>query len=115
MAAVAGVALALGADLLEPSTDQVLALGGNVELKVPAGTKTGRRLRLKGRGMPGTPPGIWVKSSLPLSFCATVNGQWSLLMMSSAPDRNMRHMASWSACERSGGEHTHSRPSGRLR
>jgi len=32
-------------------------LGGPVDLKVPPGSSTGKRLRLKGRGLPGTPPG----------------------------------------------------------
>ena len=32
-------------------------LGGNVNLNVPAGSQPGRRMRLKGRGLPGTPPG----------------------------------------------------------
>ncbi len=32
-------------------------LGGAVDLKIPAGSSTGKRLRLKGRGLPGTPPG----------------------------------------------------------
>ena len=32
-------------------------LGGDVEMAVPAGTQTGRRLRLKGRGLPGSPAG----------------------------------------------------------
>lgn len=31
--------------------------GGAVKLKIPAGSQSGRRLRLKGRGLPGTPPG----------------------------------------------------------
>lgn len=35
----------------------VPTLGGRVELRIPAGSQSGRRLRLKGRGLPGTPPG----------------------------------------------------------
>lgn len=35
----------------------VKTLGGAVELTVPEGSQTGRKLRLKGRGLPGTPPG----------------------------------------------------------
>jgi len=49
--AIAPWEAALGATVPVPT------LGGTVELKVPPGTKTGRRLRLKGRGMPGAPPG----------------------------------------------------------
>lgn len=36
---------------------QVPTLGGPVELRVPADSRSGRRLRLKGRGLPGEPPG----------------------------------------------------------
>ena len=35
----------------------VRTLGGPVELGIPAGSQTGRKLRLKGRGLPGTTPG----------------------------------------------------------
>jgi curved DNA-binding protein len=41
----------LGARISAPT------LGGNVELTVPAGAGSGQRLRLKGRGLPGNPPG----------------------------------------------------------
>lgn len=42
---------ALGAKVSIPT------LGGNVELRIPAGSRSGRKLRLKGRGMPGRTPG----------------------------------------------------------
>ncbi|MGQ0698730.1 MAG: DnaJ C-terminal domain-containing protein [Panacagrimonas sp.] len=42
---------ALGAKIPVPT------LGGAVELNVPAGTQGGKQLRLKGRGLPGTPAG----------------------------------------------------------
>lgn len=35
----------------------VPTLGGVVELNLPAGSQGGKKLRLKGRGLPGTPPG----------------------------------------------------------
>lgn len=39
------------------STVTVPTLGGAVELKIPAGSQSGRKLRLRGRGLPGDPPG----------------------------------------------------------
>ena len=42
---------ALGATVKVPTP------GGTVDLKIPAGTTSGRKLRLKGRGIPGNPPG----------------------------------------------------------
>ncbi|MBV5311265.1 DnaJ C-terminal domain-containing protein [Chromatium okenii] len=42
---------ALGAAVTVPT------LGGAVTLKIPAGSQTGRKMRLKGRGLPGQPPG----------------------------------------------------------
>lgn len=42
---------ALGATLGVPT------LGGEVELKIPADSEAGRKLRLRGRGLPGNPPG----------------------------------------------------------
>lgn len=42
---------ALGAEVPVPT------LGGSVKLRVPPNSQTGGRLRLKGRGLPGDPPG----------------------------------------------------------
>lgn len=39
------------------ATIPVQTLGGAVELKVPPESQSGRRLRLRGRGLPGNPPG----------------------------------------------------------
>jgi curved DNA-binding protein len=42
---------ALGATVATPT------LAGSVELKIPAGARTGQKMRLRGRGLPGDPPG----------------------------------------------------------
>lgn len=42
---------ALGAAVTVPT------LGGEVEIKIPAGSDSGKRMRLRGRGMPGATPG----------------------------------------------------------
>lgn len=42
---------ALGAKVAVPT------LGGKVEMSIPAGARSGQKLRLKGRGLPGEPPG----------------------------------------------------------
>lgn len=39
------------------ATVPVPTLGGPVELKIPPGSQTGNKLRLRERGLPGTPPG----------------------------------------------------------
>jgi curved DNA-binding protein len=39
------------------ATVQVPTLGGIVELKIPGSSESGRKMRLKGRGIPGNPPG----------------------------------------------------------
>jgi curved DNA-binding protein len=49
--AVAPWEAALGATVNTPTP------GGKVELKIPAGSKSGRKMRLKGRGIPGSPAG----------------------------------------------------------
>jgi len=40
----------------------VPTLGGDVELRIPAASRSGRKLRLKGRGMPGKTPGDQIVS-----------------------------------------------------
>jgi curved DNA-binding protein len=47
---------ALGAKVAVPT------LGGTVELTVPAGAQSGQKLRLRGRGFPGTPKGDQIVS-----------------------------------------------------
>ncbi|MGD8428910.1 MAG: DnaJ C-terminal domain-containing protein [Ectothiorhodospiraceae bacterium] len=42
---------ALGARIKVPT------LGGEVDMTIPAGSQSGKRLRLRGRGLPGDPPG----------------------------------------------------------
>jgi curved DNA-binding protein len=50
---------ALGATVKAPTPE------GNVDLKIPAGSNSGNRLRLKGRGIPGNPAGdIYVTLSV---------------------------------------------------
>ena len=39
------------------ATIQVPTLAGSVNLKIPKLSQTGKQMRLKGRGLPGTPPG----------------------------------------------------------
>lgn len=39
------------------ATVSVPTLGGRVSLKIPPNSQSGQRLRLKGRGLPGAPPG----------------------------------------------------------
>lgn len=39
------------------ATVSVPTLGGAVDLRIPAGSQSGRKLRLKGRGLPGSEPG----------------------------------------------------------
>lgn len=39
------------------TTCAVPTLGGKVEVKIPSGAQSGQKLRLKGRGLPGTPAG----------------------------------------------------------
>ena len=38
-------------------TVAVPTLGGSVDMKLPVGARAGQKLRLRGRGLPGQPPG----------------------------------------------------------
>jgi curved DNA-binding protein len=49
--AIAPWEAALGAPVTVPT------LGGAVEMQIPAGAQSGQKLRLRGRGLPGLPPG----------------------------------------------------------
>src|SRR5690606_32007388 len=39
------------------ATVSVPTLGGTVDMKIPAGSQSGQKLRLRGRGLPGRSPG----------------------------------------------------------
>jgi len=67
---------ALGASVHVPTPD------GEVELNVPAGSKPGRRLRLKGLGLPSTPPGdlyVVLTLVLPPADAAPAQEAWRTL------------------------------------
>lgn len=64
------------------ATVQAPTLGGPVELTIPAGSQSGRRLRLRGRGLPGTPPGdhyIVLKIVTPPASNAKLRGLYDQL------------------------------------
>jgi curved DNA-binding protein len=42
---------ALGGSVTVPT------LGGTVDMRIPSGAQSGQKLRLRGRGLPGQPPG----------------------------------------------------------
>jgi curved DNA-binding protein len=59
---------ALGAKVAVPT------LGGTVELTVPAGAQSGQKLRLRARGLPGSPAGdqiVTIKLVTPAAQSAT--------------------------------------------
>ena len=43
--------------VVSPAGMSLPTLGGSVELKIKPGTQSGQKMRLKGKGMPGSPPG----------------------------------------------------------
>ena len=67
---------ALGATVNLPTPD------GSVELSVPAGSSAGRRLRLRGKGIPGTAPGdlyAVLSIALPPADTAAAQDAWRAL------------------------------------
>ena len=64
---------ALGATVSTPT------LGGPVDLRVPAGARTGQKMRLRGRGLPGDPAGdhyVVLKIVLPPSDTPRARELW---------------------------------------
>jgi curved DNA-binding protein len=64
---------ALGATVKAPTP------GGTVDLKIPAGSGGGRKLRLKGRGIPGQPPGdlyVVLQIALPPAATEAARAAW---------------------------------------
>jgi len=70
---------ALGASITVPTPD------GSVELTVPPGSQPGRRMRLKGQGLPSTPPGdLYVVLGVALPGADTVPAQEAYRTLASA-------------------------------
>lgn len=60
-------------------TVRVPTLGGRVDLKLPKGSQTDQQLRLKGRGLPGSPPGdqfVVLKIMVPPAANSTDEAQY---------------------------------------
>ena len=73
----------LGATMSTPT------LGGPVTLSVPAGSRDGLKLRLKGRGLPGSPPGdqyVLVRIAVPTKVSDQTKAMWKDLGEASAFD-----------------------------
>ncbi len=76
---------ALGAKVTAPTPE------GPVELSVPPGSSGGRKLRLKGRGLPGTTPGdLYVVLSIALPPADSEKAQGAYREMAKAFDFNPR-------------------------
>ncbi len=76
---------ALGASVTAPTPE------GQVQLTIPPGSVAGRQLRLKGRGIPGTPPGdLYVTLSIALPPADSEAAQEAYRAMAKAFDFNPR-------------------------
>lgn len=76
---------ALGTSVTAPTPE------GQVQLTIPAGSAAGRQLRLKGRGIPGTPPGdLYVTLSIALPPADSEAAQEAYRAMGKAFDFNPR-------------------------
>jgi curved DNA-binding protein len=74
---------ALGASVTVPTPD------GAVQLSIPRGTAAGRRLRLRGKGLPGTPPGdlyAQVQIAMPATTSPEAEQAWQALAKVAAFD-----------------------------
>jgi curved DNA-binding protein len=81
---------ALGAKVPVPT------LGGTVELTIPAGAQTGQKLRLRGRGFPGTPNGdqfVSIKLVTPTAETPAAKEAYERMRR----EFNFNPRASWSA------------------
>ncbi len=75
---------------------EVPTLGGKVALKIPENAKQGQMLRLKGRGLPGSPPGdqlVVLSVVLPVAENETQKELYEK-MRTAWPDFNPRQLAS---------------------
>jgi curved DNA-binding protein len=67
---------ALGGPITVPT------LGGSVDLRIPPNSQSGQKLRLRGRGLPGAPPGdelVVLKVVLPPSNAPEAREAWERL------------------------------------
>ncbi|HRQ63694.1 MAG TPA: DnaJ C-terminal domain-containing protein [Xanthomonadaceae bacterium] len=67
---------ALGGEVAVPT------LGGSVSLRIPEGSGAGRRMRLRGRGLPGQPPGdqlVVIEVDAPKAGSETQRSAWEAL------------------------------------
>ena len=76
---------ALGASVAAPTPE------GPVQLTIPPGSAAGRQLRLKGRGIPGSPPGdLYVVLTIALPPADSENARAAYRAMAKAFDFNPR-------------------------